>query len=220
MFVSCLSACRGWMYRGVCLQKSIASSNRDHIPAGCSAYQPTTTWSISDFQAICNHFGGATCSNVHYSSKGGRCAGNQAVLAYDNSFVPDVWVARSVFTWSPSYSSYPSCNLLSYFPGTIVYACRTRGTPTVAPTSVPPTGEDTVIMLQTDAFFCDTCAVISMGGGGWRSKPQVNYGLRVQNVIFRYFHAIVVQSWALVDSRKRVAGAAADLTGYTRAQLS
>ena len=37
------------------------------------------------------------------------------------------------------------------------------------------------------------------GGGGWRSKQHVNYGLRVQNVIFRYFHAIVAQSWPVVN---------------------
>ena len=125
-FISCVG-CVGWLYRGVCLQSQVVHTHGDHIPIGCTAYKPSRQWTYSDYVAICQHFhGSSNCANWDSDWNGGRCSNHRAILAYENNYNPDVWVAADTFTWSPSYlfnNQTQDCTLVTNLPGTLVYAC-------------------------------------------------------------------------------------------------
>ena len=75
-----------------------------------------------------------------------------AIMGYDHSSVPDVWVARDTFSWVPTLT--PTCKLLSFFPGTIVYACRVNGSNvTMTPQPVSPGARNTILQLYFGIFM-------------------------------------------------------------------
>ena len=117
-------ACSGFLYKGICLRAVKTSSSSDQIPSGCNAYQPSLSWTRTDFTAICRNFGGANCDQVDTDVDGGRCSNYRAVLAYETNTGPDVWVASATFTWNPVSSGSPNCALIAHGSGAIVYACK------------------------------------------------------------------------------------------------
>ena len=134
IYVLCVSAlscppgmCSGGIiYKGICLRSSQLTRNSDSVPSGCSYYSPPMVWSKSDYNAICNAFGGSSnCFNVDSDFDGGRCTNHYAILSYENNGYPDVWVNGNTFQWNPvSSTTSPSCYLQSGFPTTAIYACR------------------------------------------------------------------------------------------------
>eukprot|EP00117_Sycon_ciliatum_P024662 scpid96975/ scgid2614/ len=123
----CTATCTGsgWVYKGICLRKSVVSGSFDQVPTSCTAYQPSVAWTKGDYTAICTKFGGpSSCTNVDTDANGGRCSNYKAILGYENTGVPDVWVHINTFAWNPTISATPDCQINPNPPATLVYACQ------------------------------------------------------------------------------------------------
>ena len=118
--------CPGFFYKGICLQAVNSTVSQDNVPTNCAAYQPIQSWTRFDYDAICQFFSrSAKCSgSIDRDRDGGRCSNYQALLAFESNTFPDVWVHARTFSWYPSDSLSPNCELLADPPGVIVYACE------------------------------------------------------------------------------------------------
>lgn len=118
-------------YKDINLVASGLVYSSDRVPPHCEVYQPDVNWGKRDFSNICMKLRKSLpdvrtlCQTLDMDRNGGTCRNYNALLSFENSGKPDVWLNRNTFDYNASNDPKQDCHLYTYHEySTVVYACK------------------------------------------------------------------------------------------------
>ena len=118
-------------YKSVNLVASGLVYSSDRTPPHCEIYQPALNWTKRDFSNICMKLRKSLpdvrtlCQTLDMDRNGGTCKNYRALMSFENSGKPDVWLNRETFEFNASNDPKQDCHLYTYHEySTVVYACK------------------------------------------------------------------------------------------------